>query len=346
MLKMQSAGTDVYITDEAFPNVGRGELDFLTSKIHESSRGRVRLCTHKANEDKLHEMFIGFTDATYIRPSKHLGKDESLHVLGGSGDYVFFDEAGAVVDVVSLGEYDSGYQFYCRIPESVNHALVLNSTSMMIHETTSGPFRREDTVFTDWSPEEETPEVAAYVAGIKPQRRERDLLKMKRVNSEVYIADEPIVSVGRKEMDFLKSKVQESERKRVRLCAHKDITAGLHEMFVVYMSATYVRPNLHIGKDESLNILEGEADFYFFDQEGNVTDVIPLGDINSGRQFYVRVPKDVWHTIIMRSEKLVIHEATPGPFNRADTLWAPWAPEETDVEGAQKFMSSLQAFGK
>ena len=343
---MKSVGTDVYIADEAFPNVGRGELDFLKSKIHESSRGRVRLCTHKSNEDKLHEMFIGFTDETYIRPSKHLGKDESLHVLEGSGDYVFFDESGKVTDAVSLGEYDSGYQFYCRIPESVNHALILNSNAMMIHETTSGPFSRQDTVFTEWSPEENDPSIPAYTAGIKPVRRERDLLKMKRVNSEVYIADEPIVSVGRKEMDFLKSKVAESERKRVRLCAHKDISAGLHEMFVVYMSQTYVRPNLHVGKDESLNILEGEADFYFFDTEGNITEIIPLGDFNSGRQFYVRVPKDVWHTIIMRSDKLVIHEATPGPFKREDTLWAPWAPEETNVAGANQFMDRLKSLVK
>lgn len=340
---MKSLNQDVYVADEPFPSVGARELDFLKSKVHETSRGRVRLCTHKTNEDRLHEMFIGFTSASYIRPSKHLGKDESLHVLEGSGDYVFFDDTGRTIDSVSLGEYDSGFQFYCRIPESAQHALVLKSDSMMIHETTSGPFKREDTVFAPWSPEESDPRVTGYLARIKPSHKKRHLLKMKRVNSEVYIADERIVSVGRAEMDFLKDEVHKSERKRVRLCAHKDVAAALHEMFVVYTGATYVRPNKHLGKDESLHILEGEADFYFFDERGNITEIIPLGDFNSGRQFYVRVPAHVWHTIVMRSDALVIHEATPGPFNREDTLWAPWAPDETDARAAAKFTDRLKA---
>ncbi|MDD5262502.1 MAG: WbuC family cupin fold metalloprotein [Methylacidiphilales bacterium] len=343
MLQLKTAGQDVYITEAKFPNVGKSELDFLESKIESSARKRVRLCAHKSNDDRLHEMFIGFTKDSYIRPSKHLGKDESLHVIKGSGDYVFFDENGRSADVVSLGEYSSGFQFYCRIPESANHALVLDSDIMLIHETTSGPFKREDTVFTPWSPQENSPEVPAYVAGIKPARRERNLLKMNRINAEVYIADELIVSVGRKEMSFLKSKVSESERKRVRLCAHKDVSAHLHEMFVVYMDQTYVHPNKHLGKDESLHILEGEADFYFFNENGDITDIIPLGPQNSGRQFYIRVPAGVWHTLVMHPGTFVIHEATPGPFNREDTLWAPWAPDESNPGEAKKFLNRLKA---
>ena len=194
-----------------------------------------------------------------------------------------------------------------------------------------------------WSPEESNiNEVKTFLSELAQNKsKERQLLKMKQLGEEVYVSDEDIVSIGSKEIAFLKNKVNLTQRKRVRLCIHKDIINTLHEMFVVYMSMTYVKPNLHVNKDESLHILEGQADFIFFDNDGNIIEIIKLGDYNSGRQFYIRVPAFKYHTIIMKSETLVIHEVTPGPFNRDDTIWAPWAPDENDPTAVEKFMSKL-----
>ncbi len=345
MLNMKPVSKEVYVTDEEFPSAGRQHIQFLKDGVKDTPRGRLRLCEHKTNEDRMHEMFIVFTGANYVRPSKHLRKDESLHILEGAGDYVFFDADGNVTDTVPLGPYGSGGQFYCRISESVNHGLFVRSDAVAIHETTVGPFRREDTVFTPWSPEEtDLPGIKQYQARLAPlPRKERPLLKMRQEGEEVYVADEPIVSVGEKEIAFLKSKVHQTRRKRTRLCAHKDIANTLHEMFVIYTSMTYVKPNKHLGKDESLHILEGQADFFFFDESGKLTGIIPLGDYNSGRQFYCRVPASAYHSMIMRTDTLVIHEATPGPFDRADTIWAPWAPDEPAQVAA--FMDRLRAMG-
>lgn len=345
MSKMKVTGPSIYVTDETIPSVGREDVKFLENGLPESPRGRVRLCMHKTNADRMHEMFIAFTGENYIRPSWHVGKDESLHMLEGSGDYFFFDHQGQVTDTVSLGTYTSGRQFYCRITTMQEHALLIRSDGIAIHETTVGPFQREDTVFSAWSPpEEDVAGVQRFLDTLRRQPRpDRPLLKMKRIGQEVFVADEPIVSVGRKEMDFLKKTVHETDRKRVRLCAHKDTENTLHEMFVVYMSMTYVKPNMHINKDESLHILEGEADFIFFDEKGNITEIVPLGGYDSGRQFYVRVPAFVYHTIVMRSETLVIHEITPGPFRREDTVWATWAPQETDAPAVEQFMNRLHS---
>lgn len=344
MTKSRQIGPDVYVTEEPFPSVHRSDIDALIAAVPKSARGRVRLCTHKINEDRQHEMFIAFTGDNYVRPSRHLGKDESLHMLEGSGDYFFFDESGQVIDTVSLGTYDSGFQFYCRIPTPADHALLIRSDKIAIHETTVGPFKREDTVFAPWSPEEgDQAGITRFLADLKARPRiERPLLRMNQIAEEVLVANERIVSVGRKEMDFLKAKVNETRRKRIRLCAHPTTENTLHEMFVVYMDMTYVKPNLHLGKDESLHILEGEADFIFFDNQGKITEIIPLGAYNSDRQFYCRVPASAWHTIVMKSERLVIHEVTPGPFVRTDTVWAPWAPDENDAAGVASFMSSLR----
>ena len=342
--KMTALNSDVFVTDETYPSIGKPDVEFLRAGVEKSSRGRVRLCTHKVNEDRQHEMFISFTGSNYVRPSWHVGKDESLHVLEGDADYIFFDQAGNVIDTVALGTYGSGRQFYCRIPAMAEHALVIRSSSIDIHETTVGPFKREDTVFSPWSAEDGDSEgVQKFLTQMLAlPRKDRPLLKMNRTGQEVFVADEHIVSIGKKEMDFLKETVHQTDRKRVRLCAHKDTENTLHEMFVVYMDMTYVKPNKHIGKDESLHILEGQADFIFFDEEGNITEIVPLGDYHSGRQFYIRVPAHIYHTIVMKSATLVIHEVTPGPFRREDTVWAPWAPQETDAADVQAFMGRLR----
>src|SRR3989338_2671222 len=168
------------------------------------------------------------------------------------------------------------------------------------------------------------------------------MLQTKAISKEVYVADERIVNLGAKEIEFLKSQVYQNERKRVRLCAHKNVEDKLHEMFVVYVKETYVRSNKHIKKEESLHIIEGAADFVFFDEEGNITNVVPLGNYSSGRQFYCRIPESVYHTFIIRSDIIVIHESTPGPFRREDTVFASWAPEEGDRIRVEKFMNELE----
>jgi cupin fold WbuC family metalloprotein len=341
-LALEKLSPEVFVSTHPFPSFGPKEQAVLDDALKASSKGRVRICTHKTTEDRQQEMFISFTGDNYIRPSRHLGKDESLHVLHGQGQYLFFNEKGDIVDTVLLGEFASEDKFYCRINRDVLHALVIYSDKMTVHETTAGPFLRADTEFATWSPEDGAESAPAYLAALKsyPKTR-RPMLKMRREAEEVFIADEPIVSVGREEIEFLKSVVPTTTRKRVRLCAHTSSENTLHEMFVVYTNCTYVRPNLHLGKDEALHILEGEADFFFFDEQGNILEVIHLGDATTGRQIYCRVPAHKYHTIVMNSPTLVIHEVTPGPFVRSDTVWADWAPEENDLEGVSQFVSRL-----
>ncbi len=166
------------------------------------------------------------------------------------------------------------------------------------------------------------------------------MIQMKKLAEEVYSADVPVVNVGQSEIDFLKNNVYQTQRKRIRICTHKNTEDKLHEMFVCYVKETYVRPNKHIKKDESLHIIQGVADFIFFDDKGNVTDVVPLGDYKSGRQFYCRIPESVYHTFVIKSDIILIHESIAGPFRREATIFAPWAPEE-NTPGVAKFMDDL-----
>lgn len=169
------------------------------------------------------------------------------------------------------------------------------------------------------------------------------MIRMKPLGPGVHVADEPIVHVGRSDIGFLKEGVYDNERSRTRLCAHKENGNKLHEMFIVMGRDTYIRPSQHLNKDESLHVLEGSADFVFFDEQGRVVKIVALGDYSSGRQFYCRTPAFTFHTLVIQSELLIVHETTQGPFDRADTVFASWAPEDGDKAAVSRFMERLRA---
>ena len=67
------------------------DINFLDEAILKSSRKRSRILSHRSSEENLHEMFVIYNNETFIRPNKHLGKDESIFILKGSCDFFFFD---------------------------------------------------------------------------------------------------------------------------------------------------------------------------------------------------------------------------------------------------------------
>jgi cupin fold WbuC family metalloprotein len=343
MIRINSIDGEVYVADEPVVYVGRSEIEFLKQKVHATEGKRVRLCAHKRNEDTLHETFVVYAKGTYLRPSEHVNTGQSFHVVEGLADVVLFDEQGKITDVIPMGDYSSGRRFYCRISESAYHTLLIESDVLVIHKTTHGPSQKSDAILAPWAPEESDMfAVTKFMAQLASQVQESGsvMIRVKPVNREVYVADEPVVYVGRSEIEFLKERVDATERKRVRLCAHKDVGDKLHEMFIVLTGGTYLRPSKHL-KDESVHIVEGAVDYIFFDDRGNIAQVLPMGDYLSGGRFYCRVPESVYHTLIIRSDLLVFHETSHGPFRRSDTVFAPWAPEEGDIAAVGRFAKEI-----
>jgi len=137
--------------------VTRTDIELIKQRAAANQRQRVRICAHLDTQDRLHEMLIVHMRGAYVRPHKHLNKSESFHLIEGQVDVVFFDEAGAITEVFHLGEYNSGGPFYYRLAEARYHTLLIHSEFLVFHETTNGPFRREETVFPSWAPEESDP---------------------------------------------------------------------------------------------------------------------------------------------------------------------------------------------
>jgi len=170
---------------------------------------------------------------------------------------------------------------------------------------------------------------------------EKKTMRFTKINEEVLYAEETIIKVGLKDIEFLKEMAKRNRRKRVRLCAHKNVKDKLHEMLIVHMKDTFVRPHKHLDKSESWHVIEGVVDVIIFNDDGNVNDVIKMGDYVSDQAFYYRISTALYHTLLIRTDVLVFHETTTGPFNRTDTVFAPWSPEENDTVGCALFMKKL-----
>jgi cupin fold WbuC family metalloprotein len=132
-----------------------------------NARKRARLCTHPGPHDLLHEMIIALDRATYVRPHRHQGKSESFHMIEGEVDVVIFHDDGRLREVLPLGIYGSGKVFFYRLQEAAFHSVLIRSPVAVFHETTNGPFVREETEFASWAPEEGTTEAAEYLAKLR-----------------------------------------------------------------------------------------------------------------------------------------------------------------------------------
>ena len=167
------------------------------------------------------------------------------------------------------------------------------------------------------------------------------MMRFREHNAEVLYAEDPIVQVDREDIGFLVSRALKNPRKRIRLCAHRNVGDKLHEMLIVHGRDCYVRPHKHTAKTESFHIISGVVDIVLFDEAAQIIDVVLMGDYYTARKFFYRLADPYYHTLLIRSDYVVFHEITNGPFDRADTIFAPWAPIETDAVAVRSFMKEL-----
>lgn len=166
--------------------------------------------------------------------------------------------------------------------------------------------------------------------------------EFKEISEEIFYGQHEFVAIGSREIERLKQKALTNKRKRVRICAHKDTDDSVHEMIIVHVKGNYVPPHKHVNKSESYHIIEGSADLIFFDDEGEIAKVVPMGDLASGRTFYYRVPEGVYHTLMITSDFIVFHETTKGPLDRSETVFSSWAPDENDTKMVKIYLDRLR----
>ena len=169
-MNIKEFSEEVFYTQDLITCVNQESIDFLKSKARKNLRKRARLCTHLGVNELLHEMLIVHFKGLYVQPHKHIGKSESFHIIEGSLGIVVFDDSGQIIKVIHMGDLASGLVFYYRLSDCFFHSVIPLSDIVVFHETTNGPFRKEDVVLAPWAPrEEETEEAQRYFKTILPQ---------------------------------------------------------------------------------------------------------------------------------------------------------------------------------
>ena len=156
-------------------------------------------------------------------------------------------------------------------------------------------------------------------------------LPLNKINDEVFIATDEIVRLDSRAVNFIRKRAMSAPRGRVRICAHKKPTDSLHEMLIGIRSDSYVRPHRHMAKIESFHLVEGKADIVILTDEGEISDVIELGPEHN---FYYRLDTPKYHTLLIYTPVLVIHEITNGPFDQTLEDVASFSPAEGDYDAS------------
>ena len=158
---------------------------------------------------------------------------------------------------------------------------------------------------------------------------------------DVFVAEGPIAAIGAEEIALLKSVVAKSPSGRVRINAHGDGEDRLHEMFIAIRPDSYIRPHKHPSKSESFHLVYGAVDIVVFEDDGRIRQIVSLAAGNPAKPFYYRMSKPFFHTLVVRSDMVVVHEITNGPLQQGGSVFASFAPEESDAAGIAVYKAAL-----
>lgn len=139
-------------TRSACASVSPRDIEQLIAEARIAPLRRARICLHPDTSDTLHEMVIALAGETYVAPHRHPRKSESFHLLAGEIEVIVFSDTGQPLERHRLSAEDPTLPRIMRLQRPVWHSVIVRTEFAVVHETTNGPFRKEDTEFAPWAP--------------------------------------------------------------------------------------------------------------------------------------------------------------------------------------------------
>lgn len=128
----------------------------------DSERQRKNANFHPTDDFPAHRLINAMQPGSYVRPHRHNdpNKDESIVVLQGRFGYLSFDDAGNVLETLTLAA--SGPVYGVDIPHGTPHTLLALEPNSVFFEAKAGPFvpLSQDEIAA-WSPAEGSAEAMA-----------------------------------------------------------------------------------------------------------------------------------------------------------------------------------------
>jgi cupin fold WbuC family metalloprotein len=154
-----------------------------------------------------------------------------------------------------------------------------------------------------------------------------------KINEEVYYRrDQTIFTLTNADLQQLLKLADLNPRKTVRVCSHLGPDEVVHEMFIVHCRKNWIPIHKHLGREESLSVLLGEAILKIYDDQGSLSKEIVMSMSNKdGHCRYARIPENIYHSLEITSDYFVFQEVTMGPFSRDNLILAPWDKKLTQL---------------
>lgn len=327
------------------------DIEALIAAAPQGMSEMRRISVKTAEALPLIESFTVCKDISGQPISRLATQDLSLHLLHGQVEIHSFDSTGRQFELVSLSDNMPCKTISCRIPKRTYHEIVVRSAMAVLLEATQGDKAVSDMATATRKVQSRYKSNRTQGCDVIENRVDnaRDFQQFAagiarrwhREHAKVYVSLKSISTFNESDVELLCDKLRTDGLDRVRMCAHQSGEDDLHDMLMVFDRSSYIRPSHHHRKDESLVIIDGEATYYAFNQDGEITEKIHLGSKNSGKPFYCRIPANKFHCLVPGSRLVVAKEVTTGPFRREETLFARWSPTEDDQKDVTAFLSRL-----
>ena len=121
------------------------DLIFLNKLKNDNNQKSARICLHPNESSKIHQMLIYQGKNKPTIPHKHLDKDESLYLLKGKLDIIFFDKVLEITNIIKLNEFGNKGIFYCDIPKNIFHTSIYYQDCIFL-EISKGPFIKKNMI--------------------------------------------------------------------------------------------------------------------------------------------------------------------------------------------------------
>ena len=141
---------NVYVTKGSSSELDNAMIEFLKNQCRNSKIKRCRVNFHTSDNSLVHEMMLCMNKETKIQPHSHKEKDESFHIIERIlGIALLTSNRPCISKCIYLNS--SGGPYFVRIPAQTEHLIVPITDYCVVHETTNGPFRKNEASIAQWS---------------------------------------------------------------------------------------------------------------------------------------------------------------------------------------------------
>jgi cupin fold WbuC family metalloprotein len=119
-------------------------------KIAFETKKNIRINLHNQPNSQFHNMIIFQWKNTYIRPHKHIKKEETCHMIQGSQILYTFKNNRMLKE---KNKVDFKTNIIFRIDKNIYYSAKILSKFVIFHESKLGPFLgKRDSIFPKWAP--------------------------------------------------------------------------------------------------------------------------------------------------------------------------------------------------